>query len=541
MKSPIVKRIIIFGVVSAFIALMLAAVGFGIAELYNIKKESRNKLSSEMDILVYNLRPALLFDDLAAANKMLMSLRDDRSVGKAVLLNAENKELAAFVAHPVPGDLRMVKSIIYEGKVIGRLVIESQYLGLEDRVEAYLFVVLLIILISIPASFIISAPIRRQVSDAVNQLEKQSDWLRRLADQLVGTEQAERKRIAALIHDHLQQILVATKLKISQTQQALNSRHYEKAAVDLTAGKDFLEEAIDAAKSLIVELRPPVLYEDGLPAAFQWLAKKFHDQHNLTVDLHIGEIPGNLSDSLKIMIFESIRELLFNVVKHAKASAVELFMEYNNGLITARVKDQGQGFHMDQLEQTASGKSFGLFSLRERLKFLNGQLNVDSDPSKGTTVEIIVPAELKKSPAVASGQAEKHEETRKTEKQKGGSVKILLVDDHKLVREGIINILKEIPIFEVVGQAEDGAEAVEKAERYRPDVVIMDVNLPELSGIEATRIIKKKFPYMKVVGLSVQDQQGVADSMKKAGAVILLNKAGDPQELIKTIFDCVEK
>ncbi|MBL8012670.1 MAG: response regulator [Candidatus Omnitrophica bacterium] len=539
MKSPIVKRIIIFGVVSAFISLMLAALGFGIAEFYNIKKESRNKLSSQMDILIYNLQPVLLFDDAGAANKMLMSLRDDKSINRALLLDVNDKEFATFGTRSAPSDLRMVKPIVYDGKVIGRLVIESQYLGFKERLHAYLFVSLLIILISIPASYLISAPIRRQVSSAVNQLERQSDWLRLLADQLVGTEQAERKRIAALLHDHLQQILVACKLKISLAMQALNNRLYDKASADLETGKNFLEEAIGAAKSLTVELRPPVLYEDGLPAAFQWLAKKYYDQHNLKVLLSIGEIPPNLLDSLKIMLFESVRELLFNVVKHAKAASVELFMEYKNGVIIARVKDEGQGFDIGQLEKV-SAKSFGLFSLRERLKLINGELNVESHPSQGTTVEIIVPVEMKKSPAISTSLVAKQESEKKAEKKRG-SIKILLVDDHKLVREGLINILKEIPIFEIVGQAENGLEAVEKAESFHPDVVIMDVNMPELNGIEATRIMKTKFPSMEIVGLSVQDQQGVADSMKKAGAVTLLNKGGDPQELIKTIFSCVGK
>jgi len=110
-----------------------------------------------------------------------------------------------------------------------------------------------------------------------------------------------------------------------------------------------------------------------------------------------------------------------------------------------------------------------------------------------------------------------------------------------MVREGIANLLNEQLAFDVVAQAENGLEALKKTETYLPDVVIMDINMPKLNGIEATRLIKNKFANIDVIGLSVQDEENVRDSMKKAGAMTLINKAGDPQQLIQTILNCVEK
>src|SRR6185503_18610798 len=112
---------------------------------------------------------------------------------------------------------------------------------------------------SVPASFIISAPIRRQVSQAVTQLEQQSDRLRQLADQVAMTEQKERKRIAALIHDHLQQILAASKIQMELALRRLKSQDFAKAETKLAHGIQLLDEATTAARSLTVELRPPVL------------------------------------------------------------------------------------------------------------------------------------------------------------------------------------------------------------------------------------------------------------------------------------------
>ena len=113
---------------------------------------------------------------------------------------------------------------------------------------------------------------------------------------------------------------------------------------------------------------------------------------------------------------------------------------------------------------------------------------------------------------------------------------ILLADDHKIVREGLFNLLKENEAFNIVAQAENGLDAVEKTKFFHPDVVVMDINMPKLNGIEATRIIKNSYANIHVIGLSVQDERDVAESMKKAGAVTLINKAGDPQELVDAIL-----
>ncbi|MBF0106408.1 MAG: response regulator transcription factor [Deltaproteobacteria bacterium] len=118
-------------------------------------------------------------------------------------------------------------------------------------------------------------------------------------------------------------------------------------------------------------------------------------------------------------------------------------------------------------------------------------------------------------------------------------LRILLVDDHEVVRNEIAGFLNKHNRLSVVAEAEDGLEAVKKAAGFLPDVIIMDVNMPELNGIEATHRINKKFPQIKIIGLSVQNGHVNTAAMKTAGAFTLLNKAGDPEELIKTILSCM--
>jgi signal transduction histidine kinase len=533
-RSPVIKQILIFGILSAVISLLLACAGFGVVEFFKIKNEAIRKATSQMDILAYSLQPTLVFDDKEAADKILRALEEDKSVNKIRIFRNDGREFASLISKSEEGNIRLSKDIVYDRKLIGRLEIESVYIGIEDRIKAYLWISLLIILLSIPASYFISAPIRQQVSSGVVQLEQQTNRLRMLADQVAATEQKERKRIAAIIHDHLQQLLVAGKLQLAQVTRELGRKEFEKAGASVTRVGEFLDEATRAARTLTVELRPPVLYEDGLGAAFQWLANKFKADHRLSVTLDMDEVPGKLPDTLKIMIFESVKEMLLNVVKYSGVQEAQLSLRYNKEYLNVTVKDSGHGFETYPAELRPSDRGFGLFSIRERLKLLNGELKIASRPNQGTEVTMVIPVDwidesLQKPQVAWDKQSVNSLSTSRT-------IKILLADDHKIVREGLANLLKENPAFDVVAQAENGQEAVEKSEIFMPDVVIMDINMPKLNGIEATRIIKRSFPKISVIGLSVQNEEYVVDSMKKAGATALLNKAGDSQELVKLIL-----
>jgi DNA-binding NarL/FixJ family response regulator len=116
---------------------------------------------------------------------------------------------------------------------------------------------------------------------------------------------------------------------------------------------------------------------------------------------------------------------------------------------------------------------------------------------------------------------------------------VLLADDHKVVREGIALLLMGHPRIEVLGHAGDGQEAVERARQMNPDVVLMDVTMPRLNGIEATRILCQELPQVRVVGLSIHTDAETERLMRAAGAVAYLPKDGDPDDLIDIIVACV--
>jgi DNA-binding NarL/FixJ family response regulator len=118
------------------------------------------------------------------------------------------------------------------------------------------------------------------------------------------------------------------------------------------------------------------------------------------------------------------------------------------------------------------------------------------------------------------------------------SIRILLVDDHLIARTGLAAILGQEHNIDIVGEAADGQMAVELTEKLHPDVVIMDVRMPLMNGIEATRLIASEHPETKVIGFTMHSEGDLCDAMQKAGATTCISKCASIETLIAAIRDC---
>jgi DNA-binding NarL/FixJ family response regulator len=114
-------------------------------------------------------------------------------------------------------------------------------------------------------------------------------------------------------------------------------------------------------------------------------------------------------------------------------------------------------------------------------------------------------------------------------------IRVVLVDDHAILREGLASLLQRYTDIEVVGEAEDGQAAIEVARRLHPDVIVMDLSMPRLNGIEATRKIVSELPAVRVIGLSMHEEEYGISAMRRAGAVQCVIKAGPPDDLVTAI------
>jgi PAS domain S-box-containing protein len=375
----------------------------------------------------------------------------------------------------------------------------------------------------------------KQRKEAEHQLRQQANQLRALAGELTLAEQRERRRLGKILHDHLQQLLVGAKFRL-----AILARTGDDVIREAVAEIDrLLAESIDVSRSLTAELSPPILQEGGLHAGLEWLARWMRDKHALRVDILAQDALPNLPNDMAALVFESLRELLFNTVKHARVSSATITIrQLREDSLRIQVRDEGRGFDPKRVEPSSVAGGFGLFSIRERLSLIGGEVEIDAAPGQGTRVLLTVPIE--KGPAVElpippSGTNRANERSVPAVRRSGTPIRVLLADDHAVVRDGLAQVLGQEPDIEIVGQATDGHEAADLARRLRPDIILMDVSMPRLNGIEATRLIHDEFPEIPIIGLSMFEEDDRAQAMRQAGAADYRSKSGSTADLLDAI------
>jgi CheY-like chemotaxis protein len=283
-----------------------------------------------------------------------------------------------------------------------------------------------------------------------------------------------------------------------------------------------------------------VLQRSGLPAALTWLATWAHDKYKLDVRVIADPRADSARKDVRTLLFESVREVLFNAVKHAQADRVTLELALDDDdQLCITVSDQGIGFDPAELHDRSKAIGWGLFSIRERLTLLGGRFEIDSAPGKGTRVELIAPRGRAQTvaaapmvstfapTAAASGGDDGHASP--------DALRILIVDDHAAVRSAFRDILNQQPQLSVVGDASNGFEAIARAHTLRPDVILMDISMPHMDGIEATMRIHAELPDIQIFGLSMQPRSA-AHAIEQAGAAGFFVKGIDMQRLIEHLL-----
>ena len=234
---------------------------------------------------------------------------------------------------------------------------------------------------------------RKEMADALlesrNQLElrvrERSAQLRELVSELTMAEHRERRRLAELLHDHLQQLLVGARLSLTRLKKSPDITFHQAAmTVD-----DLISQALTFSRSMTAELCPPILQNDGLMAALEWLARWMQKKYGLTVRLDAEPDSVPKTEGLNVLLFQAVRELLFNVVKHAGVKAAGVRVKRTAGTLEITVLDKGAGFDEGQARVHDGG--FGLFSIRERLVLIGGSMAITSAPRQGCSITLRVP------------------------------------------------------------------------------------------------------------------------------------------------------
>ncbi len=117
----------------------------------------------------------------------------------------------------------------------------------------------------------------------------------------------------------------------------------------------------------------------------------------------------------------------------------------------------------------------------------------------------------------------------------GHTFRVMLVDDHHLVRQGISALLGNYDDIVIVAEASDGEEAVQLTRQLSPEVILMDINMPKMNGIEATRIISMELPHTRIIGLSMHDDASTIDAMRDAGMEAFVTKGAKADAILAAI------
>jgi PAS domain S-box-containing protein len=251
-----------------------------------------------------------------------------------------------------------------------------------------------------PAHFqgiVIDVTGRKEIEEALweaheeleSRVRERTGQLTSLTAELSLAEERARRRIATELHDQVGQTLILSKLKLNSLTDRLSSAQFEALLGEIS---NHIGHSIEDIRSLTFQLSPPLLYEVGFEAAVEWLADELADRHGFRVNFRDDGKKKPLNEETRVALYQMVRELIINVVKHADAKRVDISIERFADKIRVIVSDDGSGFDNEAIQRRLTGnRSFGLFNIRHRIEYLGGEFVIESEIGRGTRISLLLP------------------------------------------------------------------------------------------------------------------------------------------------------
>jgi PAS domain S-box-containing protein len=346
---------------------------------------------------------------------------------------------------------------------------------------------------------------------------------RELSVRIMHLQDEERRRMSRQLHDVTGPVMSSLLMNLALLEKDAGALS-EKSRIALQEAEALARRCSSDIRTMSYLLHPPLLTEVGLAAAIQWFLDGFSQHTGISTHLDAPEDLGRLPDEMEISLFRVVQECLTNIHRHAQSATAIVRMHAQPDTpdrLTLEVIDQGKGIQgKDGTTPTGSfAEGFGIRSIRGRVEELGGRLDILSD-TRGTTVRATVPMAGRKKSASPEPKAK---------------ARLLLVDDHEIVRHGLASLLQGVDGFEICGEAATGEEAIREADKSRPDIVIMDLRMPGMDGLQATRSILKSHPQTDVLIFTVDESEQVLREALKAGARGCLTKTDAGSSLLSML------
>jgi PAS domain S-box-containing protein len=240
------------------------------------------------------------------------------------------------------------------------------------------------------SSFISSTRDITQWILAKKEIQKYQTSLQKLTTEITLIEEKQKKEIATNIHDHLSQSLIISKMKINELKKKPQLKIIDK---DLQFIETHISEALENSRKITYELSPPVLYQLGIVAALNWLLDTVETTHKIECQFNSNVTNIKLDEVKSILLFRSIQEVITNAIKYANASLITLNIDKNKLGVYILITDNGDGFDTSLLNNHSDSDSdsgFGLFTVQERIRNIQGKFTIESEINEGTVVKIIL-------------------------------------------------------------------------------------------------------------------------------------------------------
>ena len=390
-----------------------------------------------------------------------------------------------------------------------------------------------------------------ELVEANEALRSNEESLRQLSARLLKLQDEERRHIARDLHDITGQKLAAQSMALAKVLNRKAAGLDQESQHLLVECVTLSNQVSDEIRTLSYLLHPPLLDELGLSSAVKWYAEGYERRTGIKVEVKIPLDFGRLSPDVEVALFRVIQESLSNVQRYSESLRAYVRLKRSSSdEIQVQIGDFGKGIHPATLNtstHTAAPLGVGIQGMRERMRQLGGKLEITSRLKHGTLVTATLPmvhpqanpsAEPITNTTVESATnrgTDTPAPSRDTPRKQ-----ILIADDHEMLRRGIRNALADRQDWQICGEAVDGQEAVNKVNTLRPDLVILDINMPVLNGLAAVRQILRNRPQTKIVIFTVHDSEQTLKEIQAAGAHAYVSKNDASDALLRVVEDLLE-
>lgn len=341
-----------------------------------------------------------------------------------------------------------------------------------------------------------------------------------LLARMLHAAEHERMLMATELHDGPIQHLASFGYTLDRASRRLRAGDVEKGIELLEDVRGDLTREVDTLRRLMAELRPPLLDERGLEASLREYAAEFEERAGIRCTFVGGLGALRFSDDAEIVLYRVTQEALSNVHRHSGASQVTVELGRQDEVLWLIVADDGVGFDTSRASEPGPGEHYGLLALRERVEGVGGEVGIISAPQRGTCLQITVPVLAARAQGDGSAQAE----------SRPAPPTVVVVDDQAAVRNAVVALLSEDG-FRVVGEGENGEQAVRIVQELAPDLLLMDLRMPVMGGVEAAAAISASGARTRIVLLSGSDDAETVASCRRAGVCEIVAKSGNAREV----------